>query len=127
MKNSVFVLSVIFLGTTIAVGEEKAPNWVKVTDKAGWQPRDSSGEVVYKDQLWLFGGWFNSYAAPPRDVWSSADGKTWKLVAKEAPWKHSDLPMTLVFDDKMWIMGGWYNGRLKGHSASNQVWSSTDG
>jgi len=24
-------------------------------------------------------------------------------------------------------MGGWHNGRLPGHSASNQVWSSTDG
>tara|TARA_B100000029_G_scaffold17667_1_gene18050 strand:- start:464 stop:1174 length:711 start_codon:yes stop_codon:yes gene_type:complete len=27
----------------------------------------------------------------------------------------------------MWFMGGWYNGRLPGHSASSQVWSSTDG
>jgi hypothetical protein len=27
----------------------------------------------------------------------------------------------------MWFMGGWYNGRLEGHSASNQVWSSVDG
>ena len=24
-------------------------------------------------------------------------------------------------------MGGWYNGRLPGHGASNEVWSSTDG
>ncbi|MEX0883968.1 MAG: kelch repeat-containing protein, partial [Cyclobacteriaceae bacterium] len=24
-------------------------------------------------------------------------------------------------------MGGWYNGRLEGHSASNSVWSSTNG
>ena len=63
----------------------------------------------------------------PRDVWSSPDGKTWKLVEKDAPWKHSDLPMTLTFQDKMWFMGGWYNGRLPGHSASNEVWSSTDG
>ena len=71
--------------------------WTKVTDAAGWQPRDSQGEVVFKDQLWIFGGWFDSFEAPPRDVWSSADGKTWKLVEKEAPWKHSDLPMTLAF------------------------------
>jgi len=27
----------------------------------------------------------------------------------------------------MWLMGGWYNGRLKGHSASREVWSSADG
>jgi hypothetical protein len=73
------------------------------------------------------GGWFDSFAAPPRDVWSSSDGKQWNLVAQEAPWKHSDLPMSVVFQDKMWLLGGWYNGRLPGHSASNQVWSSTDG
>lgn len=102
-------------------------HWVRVTDQAGWQPRDSQGEVVFKDQLWIFGGWFNSFAEPPRDVWSSGDGKSWELVAKDAPWKHSDLPMTLVHDNRMWFMGGWYKGRLPGHSASSEVWSSTDG
>ncbi|MCI0683484.1 MAG: hypothetical protein L0Y71_15375 [Gemmataceae bacterium] len=120
-------LCILLCSATFAVSQDKAPNWVKVTDHAGWQPRDSQGELVYKDRLWIFGGWFDSFKAPPRDVWSSPDGKTWKLVAKEAPWKHSDLPMTLVFKDRMWLMGGWYNGRLPGHSASSEVWSSTDG
>jgi hypothetical protein len=77
--------------------------------------------------MWILGGWFNSFAAPPRDVWSSADGITWTCVQPDAPWLHSDLPMTITFRDRMWIMGGWYNGRLPGHSASNQVWSSEDG
>ena len=35
--------------------------------------------------------------------------------------------MTVVFDGRMWLMGGWFNGRLPGHSASGEVWSSTDG
>ena len=104
-----------------------APNWVLETKNAGWQPRDSQGEYVFRDQLWIAGGWFGSYEAPPRDVSSSADGRSWKLVQKTAPWRHSDLPMSLVFQDRMWMMGGWYNGRLPGHSASNQVWWSTDG
>lgn len=127
MRRFALGLWISFLVMPVCLAQDKAPNWVKVTDKAGWQPRDSQGEVVYKDQLWILGGWFQSFEAPPRDVWSSPDGKTWKLVAKEAPWKHSDLPMTLVFKDRMWIMGGWYNGRLKGHSASNEVWASSDG
>jgi hypothetical protein len=108
-------------------GEDRILDWAKVTDKAGWQPRDSSGELVYKDRLWLLGGWFDSFSAPPRDVWSSPDGKAWDLVAREAPWKHSDLPMAVVFDGRMWLLGGWYNGRLPGHGASSEVWSSTDG
>jgi hypothetical protein len=122
-----FVSLLAALAAGLAAAQEKAPDWVKVVDKAGWQPRDSQGELVYKDRLWIFGGWFQSFEAPPRDVWSSPDGKAWTQATKEAPWKHSDLPMTLVHDDKMWVMGGWYNGRLKGHSASNEVWSSTDG
>jgi len=127
MKLLTLTLMAIVVAGTSALAQRPAPNWVKVAERAGWQPRDSQGEVVYKDQLWIFGGWFNSYEAAPRDVWSSADGKTWKLVQKAAPWKHSDLAMSLVFDNKMWLMGGWYNGRLPGHSASNQVWSSSDG
>jgi hypothetical protein len=113
--------------TVTQVQSAEPLRWTKVTDAAGWQPRDSQGEVVFNDKLWMMGGWFQSFEAPPRDVWSSADGKEWKLVQKEAPWKHSDLPMALAFKDRMWLMGGWYNGRLPGHSASSEVWSSTDG
>ncbi len=125
MKHGVLFLALLL--PFPARAQEKGPDWVRVTDQAGWQPRDSQGELVYKDRLWIFGGWFNSFEAPPRDVWSSPDGKTWELIQKTAPWKHSDLPMTLVFDNRMWIMGGWYNGRLPGHSAGNEVWSSADG
>lgn len=103
------------------------PAWVRETPHTQWQARDSQGEVVFRDKLWILGGWFNSYEAPPRDVWNSEDGKQWTRVTGDAPWIHSDLPMTFVFKDKMWMMGGWYNGRLKGHSASNQIWSSSDG
>lgn len=124
MSLALILLSVL---VPIMAGEGPAPDWVRVTPNAGWQPRDSSGELAFKDQLWIFGGWFDSFSAPPRDVWSSADGKTWKLVTKEAPWKHSDLPMTLAFKDRMWIMGGWFNGRLAGHGATNEVWSSSNG
>lgn len=102
------------------------PDWVLET-QAPWRPRDSQAEWVFRDQLWIGGGWFQSYEAPPRDVWSSGDGKQWKLVRNDAPWLHSDLPMNIALPDKMLIMGGWYKGRLPGHCASNQVWSSNDG
>ncbi|MCA9037186.1 MAG: galactose oxidase [Planctomycetaceae bacterium] len=101
--------------------------WVLETDQADWKPRDSSGEVVYRDQLWLMGGWFDSYSAPPRDVWRSSDGRKWHKVTDEAPWTFSDLPMTTVFSERMWLMGGWRNGRLEGHGATSEVWSSQDG
>lgn len=102
-------------------------NWIEVAKHAAWQARDSQSGLVYKDKLWILGGWFSSYEAPPRDVWSSKNGKDWNMVNRAAAWKHSDLAMSFVLNDKMWIMGGWYNGRLKGHSASNKIWSSKDG
>ncbi len=124
--HGVLCIAWIFLVSPVGA-QEKGPNWVQVTSDAGWQPRDSQGEVVFDDRLWIFGGWFNSFEAPPRDVWSSTDGKAWQQVTPRAPWKHSDLSMSIVFNNKMWFMGGWYNGRLPGHSASNEVWSSSDG
>ena len=104
MKRLALLLAVSSLPGTAAGNDP--PSWVQVTDAAGWQPRDSQGELVYKDRLWIFGGWFHSFEAPPRDVWSSHDGKPWKLVEQKKPWKHSDLSMSLVFDDKMWFIGG---------------------
>src|SRR5438874_13294697 len=111
MPRSALALSILLLAPALAPGDDRVLDWVKVTDRAGWRPRDSSGEVVFRDRMWLLGGWFDSFSAPPRDVWSSADGKDWQQGTKEAPWKHSDLPMTLVFKDRMWLMGGWFHGR----------------
>ena len=127
MKYPVFAIFLSICVSDEVFAQDKNPDWVQVTKNAAWNARDSQGEVVYKNKLWILGGWFNSYEAPPRDVWSSSDGKEWSMVTKSAPWIHSDLPMSFVFRNRMWLMGGWYNGRLPGHSASNQVWSSTDG
>jgi len=76
MRGHLLVLASLLLLPSGSRGEDRVLDWVKVTDRAGWQPRDSSGEVVYKDRLWLLGGWFDSFAAPPRDGWSSPDGAT---------------------------------------------------
>jgi hypothetical protein len=124
---AVLPLAVVLLAPLLAVAEEQRVDWVRVTEHAAWAARDSQGEVVFKDKMWILGGWFDSHQPTPRDVWSSADGKKWDLVEPKAPWTHGDLPMTVVFDGKMWFMGGWKNGRLPGHSASNEVWCSEDG
>lgn len=110
-----------------SAAQEGAVRWERVVEQAAFRPRDSCGEAVFRDSLWIMGGWFDSYSEPPADVWSSSDGAEWTLATEKAPWKHSDLPTTLAFGDKLWIMGGWHNGRLPGASASNEVWASGDG
>jgi hypothetical protein len=61
MKKITVVISVIMLIVNLLSAQEKAMDWTKETDKAEWKERDSQGEVVFKNQLWILGGWFNSY------------------------------------------------------------------
>ena len=102
----------------------QGPDWVCVNPKADWQARDSAGEFVYDNHLWILGGWYTPKIPNPRDVWKSPDGKQWTCTVKVAPWEHSDLSPAMVFKDKMWFMGG---RKLPGAENSNKVWSSTDG
>jgi len=102
----------------------KGPNWECVTKAAAWQPRDSVGEVVFDDHLWILGGWFDRDIPNPRDVWKSRNGKDWTCVQKTAPWEHSDIPIVFDFNNRLWMMGG---RKLPGKENSNKVWSSPDG
>jgi hypothetical protein len=102
----------------------QGPDWVCVNPQAPWQARDSQGEFVYQDHLWLLGGWFDPKQPNPRDVWKSVDGKAWARTTEVAPWDYSDLSVALIHRNKMWFMGG---RKLPGKDNSNEVWTSTDG
>ncbi len=104
--------------------QEKKPEWVQETKKADWQPRDSHTELIYKDQIWIMGGWDTPKTPNILDVWKSKDGIQWTRVLEKAPWVQSDLSVSLIFKNKMWIMGG---RKVPGSECSNKVWSSVDG
>ena len=38
----------------------QGPDWIMETKSAPWQARDSQGEFVHLDKIWILGGWFNS-------------------------------------------------------------------
>lgn len=99
------------------------PDWIKVEDQAPWQPRDSSGELVYNNKMWLLGGW----PGEMRDVWNSDDGIHWNKIIETAPWIHCDLPTALVYKEQMWMMGGWQGGRNPDADTGSEVWHSQDG
>ena len=65
----------------MSCGSLLAQDWV-LEGTAAWQARDSQAEWVFKDRLWIGGGWFQSFEEPPRDVWASGDGKSWSLIEK---------------------------------------------
>jgi len=102
--------------------------WTCVTEKATFAGRDGAGALVFKDKMWLLGGW------NPRDkvhfpyicnseVWSSTDGAVWTLESAQAPWEGRHTAGYVVHDNKMWIVGG---DPIQGHY-QNDVWCSSDG
>ena len=76
------------------------PNWVRVIEKAPWIPRDSAGELVFKDRMWIFGGYIPELIS---DVWSSADGVSWEKIGEIPDASGINIPLTFVHDGRMWI------------------------
>lgn len=114
--------------------------WLKVTDQAAFPPRDGAGALVYKDKMWLIGGWNpNDKITNPihsncnNEVWNSTDGKTWSLVKPNthldgnfdptSDWEARHTAGYVVHQNLMWIIGG---DPLLGHYQSD-VWNSSDG
>jgi len=125
VKKRILILGIIFFGLiTSSFNQDNIINWVKVTGSAAWKPRDSQGEFVFKNQLWVLGGWDTPQTPNFLDAWKSQDGKKWIQSTEKAPWGQSDLPVSLVFKNRMWIMGG---RKVPGTECSNKVWSSADG
>ena len=117
-----------------AAAEESAElpryEWSCVTEKAAFAGRDGAGALVFKDKMWLLGGWnpkdkihFPLRGACNSEVWSSADGAIWALENRQAPWEGRHTAGYVVHDGRMWIVGG---DPLERHY-QNDVWSSSDG
>jgi hypothetical protein len=80
-----------------------------------FSPRSGHSVVVYKGQMWLYGG--NS-----ADVWKSADGSQWVRVTPGASWGIRRHHSAFYFDQRMWLVAG-HNTVM----AFSDIWSSRDG
>lgn len=95
--------------------------WAKA--KGAWSPRKSTSVVVFKDNLWLFGGADKvkqdfSTVHTLNDVWRSADGLHWTQVTAAAPWSPREEASVQVFKGAMYVLGG---------ERMADVWRSKDG
>jgi hypothetical protein len=112
--------------------------WVQVTPKAAFAPRDGAGALVFSGRMWLLGGWNpGDRKYFPRicnnEVWSSRDGAAWVLerpntfrdanFQPDDDWEGRHTAGYVVHQDKMWIVGGDVN---QGHYHFD-VWNSSDG
>lgn len=93
------------------------PAWRRVTPAAPWAARDSAGELVFRDRMWLLGGYI---PATTNDVWSSADGLSWTRGGDVPTTVGIDIPIAFVLNDRMWVAD--LNGALFS-SADGKEWS----
>ncbi len=77
------------------------PTWRQVQQNAPFLPRDSAGELVFRDRMWLFGGYTPKVID---DVWSSEDGTTWTKTGAIPNESGVNIPVNLVYDNKMWVV-----------------------
>ena len=50
-------IEITLLTTTLAMGGEPLYRWEPVTLKGAFAARDGAGALVFKDKMWLLGGW----------------------------------------------------------------------
>lgn len=95
---------------------EDGVNWTQVTDAAPWDPRLWFSLVVYRERMWVLGGW-SKETGNFGDVWYSEDGENWTELKSDVIWEARHELSALVFEDKIWVYGG-YAGVL-----DSQVWT----
>jgi len=125
MKNSItfFLFIALLIGcrkdTVVPVVPELVEGFTltRIQSQAGFSPRDSGGELLFRDSLWMFGGF-----TPDRsnEVWNSVDGMHW-IQKPNAIWSPRNLMGVVEFQGKIWLMGGYASG------ATNDIYSSVDG
>ncbi|MFN0195308.1 MAG: hypothetical protein ACKVT0_01075 [Planctomycetaceae bacterium] len=133
------VIAIAAATVSVDAADKDVPyEWVEVTGKAAFAPRDGAGALTFKDRMWFLGGWNPGDKAHfPRicnnEVWSTADGKDWilekpntfldKNFDPKSDWEGRHTAGYVVYKDAMWIIGGDVN---QGHYQSD-VWKSDNG
>lgn len=93
-------------------------HWERETPAAPWHERIWFSSVVYKDHMWVIGGWSNNPYKNWSDTWYSRDGKSWsKLEVEGRQWQGRHEHSAYVFRNKLWIAGGMVPPLV------NEVWS----
>ncbi len=82
------------------VRAHSTPTWVRVQEHCAWSPRDSAGEVVFKERMWILGGYTPGLVG---DVWSSADGVEWRQEGEIPSQSGINIPVNWVYEGRMWV------------------------
>jgi hypothetical protein len=102
-------------------------SWETLAEKSNLPARIFYGATVFKDKIWLAGGFDGKRYY--NDVWNSPDGVNWTRVAEKTVWSQRSAATIIVFKNRLWLLGG---GVIDGEKSNNpnsvsEIWSSEDG
>jgi hypothetical protein len=84
---------------------EDGVNWTQVTDAAPWRPRMWFSLAVYRDRMWVLGGWSRA-DGNYNDVWCSKDGANWTEMRFDTIWTNRHAHSSPVLQDRLWVLAG---------------------
>ncbi len=99
---------------------QPTPDWRCLTTSNPWPGRDSAGELVFDNHLWLFGGYTPKVID---DVWRSRDGVQWEQMPSVPQSGGFNIPIRFVLDGRMWLTGS--NGSYL-HSSDGMTWTCVE-
>ncbi|MDA1138988.1 MAG: cadherin-like beta sandwich domain-containing protein [Planctomycetota bacterium] len=91
----------------------ETPDWKLVSKSCPWSPRDSAGELVFNDRMWIFGGYTPGLVS---DVWHTKNGIDWEQAADIPSDSGVNIPICFTHNGRMWMT-----------SQDGQFFSSADG
>lgn len=106
-----------YLGFNDVWSSSDGVSWSRETDHAAWAPRVWFSAVVYRDRMWLLGGWSNDPSRNWNDVWHTGDGVDWQELRTETIWSERHEHSAYVFKDRIWVVAG------NAWPLVNDVWS----
>lgn len=80
--------------------------WTQEIEHAPWAARIWFSGAVYRDRLWMLGGWSNDPFKNWNDVWHSDDGKHWAPLQASNVWPARHEHSAYIFDDALWVVAG---------------------
>ena len=99
--------------------------WTKIGELPGdYINRADVAMFVYKDKLWVAGGWTKPSAAAGNffnDIWNSADGVTWTKVNTQTVFTPRGGFQVIVHNDQLLAVGGETVDGIV-----SEIWSSED-
>ncbi len=85
---------------------EDGVTWERVLEHAPWAPRKWVVGEVYRDRMFIIGGYDNRNEANFGDVWWSRDGVNWHELPTPEGYRGRHEVTPYVFDDSLWIVAG---------------------